>query len=202
MPGSWESQLHAVLSVSATAQGRRSAYFTTQGLPLNVMIAWLLMLHLRWGCTWLALQREKKNLSKCCARKRAKDPQKKINSMLQKKIGTQRRYKSIYESHPLCNPGEVGAVCACFERQWHAVRIKVFATTRESAGIRRRRRNYAAAASTNFSFPWLPTAATQEGFSGSSFVSSDHHNSIHDRQNVEIKSTFPSSPVGKYKGIV
>jgi len=54
------SQLHAVLSVSATAQGWRSAYFTTQGLPLNVMIAWLLMSHLRWGCTWLALPREKK----------------------------------------------------------------------------------------------------------------------------------------------
>lgn len=120
------SQLHAVLSVSATAQGWRSAYFTTQGLPLNVMIAWLLMSHLRWGCTWLALPREKK-LEQMC-------PVTGIWSALSKKCNApknryrERRYKSIYESHPLCNPGEVGAVCACFERQWHAVRNKVFAT--------------------------------------------------------------------------
>jgi len=48
-----------------------------------------------------------------------------------KKIADERRYKSIYESHPLCNPGEVGAHCACFERQWHAVTHthKVLATT-------------------------------------------------------------------------
>jgi len=72
----------------------------------------------------------------------------------------------------------------------------------QSAGILpiRRRSNYAAAASTNFSFLW-PTAATQEGFSGN-FVSSITNTFIHsrhDRQNVEIQvyqNTFrpPPSP--------